>query len=157
MMKCESCTKYDDCRNGSGLTWPCGAYRAKAESGTDIEKLIRKGKSFSRKRESIEDELIQDLTTALSTLQAENAEMQKQLNEFSEFLCHIIGEMSSENEKLRAELKSKVDLVFQQTKELDRRNLLLREQEAGLEQVKNERDSARATLYWIKLHGLKED
>lgn len=83
MMKCESCTKYDDCRNGSGLTWPCGAYRAKAESGTDIEKLIRKGKSFSRKRESIEDELIQDLTTALSTLQAENAEMQKQLNEFS--------------------------------------------------------------------------
>lgn len=105
MMKCESCTKYDDCRNGSGLTWPCGAYRAKAESGTDIEKLIRKGKSFSRKRESIEDELIQDLTTALSTLQAENAEMQKQLNEFSEFLCHIIGEMSSENEKLRAELE----------------------------------------------------
>ena len=90
-------------------------------------------------------------------LQAENAEMQKQLNEFSEFLCHIIGEMSSENEKLRAELKSKVDLVFQQTKELDRRNLLLREQEAELEQVKNERDSARATLYWIKLHGLKED
>lgn len=82
-MKCETCTKYDDCRNGSGLTWPCGAYRAKAESGTDIEKLIRKGKSFSRKRESIEDELIQDLTTALSTLQAENAEMQKQLNEFS--------------------------------------------------------------------------
>lgn len=101
--------------------------------------------------------MIQDLTTALSTLQAENAEMQKQLNEFSEFLCHIIGEMSSENEKLRAELKSKVDLVFQQTKELDRRNLLLREQEAELEQVKNERDSARATLYWIKLHGLKED
>ena len=62
-----------------------------------------------------------------------------------------------ENEKLRAALKSKVDLVFQQTKELDRRNLLLREQEAELEQVKNERDSARATLYWIKLHGLKED
>lgn len=62
-----------------------------------------------------------------------------------------------ENEKLRDELKSKVDLVFQQTKELDRRNLLLREQEAEFEQVKNERDSARATLYWIKLHGLKED
>lgn len=71
----------------------------------DIEKLIRKGKSFSRKRESIEDELIQDLTTALSTIQAKKAEMQKQLNEFSEFLCHLIGEMSSENEKLRAELE----------------------------------------------------
>ena len=39
-MKCESCTKYDDCRTGSGLTWPCGAYRPKAGSGTDIEKLI---------------------------------------------------------------------------------------------------------------------
>lgn len=125
MMKCESCTKYDDCRNGSGLTWPCGAYRAKAESGTDIEKLIRKGKSFSRKRESIEDELIQDLTTALSTLQAENAEMQKQLNEFSEFLCHIIGEMSSENEKLRAEL----------------------------EQVKRERDAAVSDIETIMAYG----
>lgn len=29
MMKCKSCTKYDDCRNGSGLTWPCGAYQPK--------------------------------------------------------------------------------------------------------------------------------
>ena len=29
MMKCESCTKYDDCRTGSGLTWPCGAYQPK--------------------------------------------------------------------------------------------------------------------------------
>lgn len=25
-MKCTNCKKYDDCRNGSGLTWPCGAY-----------------------------------------------------------------------------------------------------------------------------------
>lgn len=44
--------------------------------------------------------------------------------------------LQAENEKLRDELKSKVDLVFQQTKELDRKNLLLREQEAELEQVK---------------------
>ena len=29
-MKCESYTKYDDCRTGSGLTWPCGAYQPKA-------------------------------------------------------------------------------------------------------------------------------
>ena len=28
-MKCENCTKYDDCRTGSGLTWPCGAYQLK--------------------------------------------------------------------------------------------------------------------------------
>lgn len=25
-MKCTNCKKYDDCRTGSGLTWPCGAY-----------------------------------------------------------------------------------------------------------------------------------
>ena len=29
MMKCENCTKYDDCRTGSGLTWPCGACQPK--------------------------------------------------------------------------------------------------------------------------------
>lgn len=69
--------------------------------------------------------MIQDLTTALSTLQAENAEMQKQLNEFSEFLCHIIGEMSSENEKLRAEL----------------------------EQVKRERDAAVSDIETIMAYG----
>ena len=28
---------------------------------------------------------------------------------------------------------------------------------ADLEQVKNERDSAKATLHWLKLHGQKED
>ena len=28
-MKGENCTKYDDCRTGSGLTWPCGAYQPK--------------------------------------------------------------------------------------------------------------------------------
>lgn len=39
-MKCESCTKYDDCRTGSGLTWPCGAYRPKTGGGMDIEKLV---------------------------------------------------------------------------------------------------------------------
>lgn len=33
--------------------------------------------------------------------------------------------LQAENEKLRAELKNKVELVFQQAKELDRRNLFL--------------------------------
>ena len=40
-----------------------------------------------------------------------------------------ISTLQAENEKLRAEL----------------------------EQVKNERDSAKATLHWLKLHGQKED
>lgn len=26
-MKCENCKKYEDCRTGGGLVWPCGAYR----------------------------------------------------------------------------------------------------------------------------------
>lgn len=41
-----------------------------------------------------------------------------------------LSTLQAENGKLRAELKSKVDLVFQQAKELDRRHLLLQEQEA---------------------------
>ena len=40
----------------------------------------------------------------------------------------IISTLQAENKKLRAEL----------------------------EQVKNERDSAKATLHWLKLHGQKE-
>ena len=35
MMKCENCTKYDDCRTGSGLTWPCGAYVPKSVTNAD--------------------------------------------------------------------------------------------------------------------------
>ena len=34
-MKCENCTKYDDCRTGSGLTWPCGAYVPKTITNAD--------------------------------------------------------------------------------------------------------------------------
>lgn len=50
--------------------------------------------------------------------------------------------LQTENEKLRAELKNKMELVFQQAKELDRRNLFLQEQDAELERVKLERDVA---------------
>ena len=34
-MKCENCTKYDDCRAGAGLTWPCGAYQPKTVTNAD--------------------------------------------------------------------------------------------------------------------------
>lgn len=30
-MKCETCKKYEDCKSGCGLTWPCGAYAPKDE------------------------------------------------------------------------------------------------------------------------------
>lgn len=57
-----------------------------------------------------------------------------------------IPTLQAENEKLRTELKSNVDLVFRQAKELDRRHLLLQEQEAELEQVNRERDAALCRL-----------
>lgn len=31
MVNCENCKKYEDCKSGSGLTWPCGAYTPKHE------------------------------------------------------------------------------------------------------------------------------
>ena len=128
----------------------------------DIEKLIERlrqhGVAYVRaygKYCGICDEII----TALSTLQAENERLRKELEyerEHANAYHEECGQWEAENEKLRAELKSKVDLVFRQAKELDRRHLLLQEQEAELEQVKNERDSAKATLHWLKLHGQKE-
>lgn len=60
-----------------------------------------------------------------------------------------LSTLQAENERLRAELKSKVDLVFQQAKELDRRHLLLQEQEAEMEQVKRERDAAVSDLTFV--------
>lgn len=89
----------------------------------DIEKLIEQLNGYFE-GEKLRRGAALDAATALSTLQAENG-------------------------KLRAELKSKVDLVFQQAKELDRRHLLLQEQEAELEQVKRERDAAVSDLTFV--------
>lgn len=110
-MKCETCTKYDDCRTGSGLTWPCGAYQPKDKPNCIGCPYIHPDNGNCT--------AVGGFFTAVPAAH-----------------CPMIPELRAENEKLRAELKSKVDLVFQQTKELDRRNSLLREQEAELEQVK---------------------
>ena len=76
----------------------------------DIEKLIEQLNDWNEKYISnlcgdrtikceeycIKDDcLIVKAATALSTLRAENEEMQKKLNEFSEFLCHMTGGMLS--------------------------------------------------------------
>ena len=102
----------------------------------DIEKLIeRLGENTECWTDKVHGyaDLRLEASTALSTLQAENEEMQKQLNEFSEFLCHMTGgllsktnytaqemistaedyqqnvcgecDLRAENEKLRAELE----------------------------------------------------
>ena len=134
-MKCESCTKYDDCRTGSGLTWPCGAYRPKAGSGTDIEKLVeRLNKLYQSLRLDGEQQCspeintvafgLMDAATALSTLQAEN-------------------------EKLRKELEWK-DMVIELAQRKER------EAKAELEQVKRERDAAvkdMEALMWFSGEG----
>lgn len=60
-----------------------------------------------------------------------------------------LSTLQAENEKLWTGLKSNVDLVFRQAKELDRRHLLLQEQEAELEQVKRERDAAVSDLAFV--------
>ena len=64
----------------------------------DIEKLIEqlRTESLYADKASLEImDLCMEAATALSTLQAENEEMQKQLNEFSEFLCHMTGNLLS--------------------------------------------------------------
>ena len=63
----------------------------------DIEKLIERFE-YDAKDWAGDPHIKKDLTeaaTALSTLQDENAEMQKQLNEFSEFLCRMTGNLLS--------------------------------------------------------------
>lgn len=39
MVKCKNCTKYEDCKSGSGMTWPCGAYVPK-EKNAGYQELI---------------------------------------------------------------------------------------------------------------------
>ncbi|MCQ4786810.1 hypothetical protein NE670_16265 [Flavonifractor plautii] len=93
----------------------------------DIEKLIERLRTDSLYKDKATLEIMDlciEAADALSTLQAEN-------------------------EKLWTGLKSNVDLVFRQAKELDRRHLLLQEQEAELEQVKRERDAAVSDLTFV--------
>lgn len=96
-MKCESCTKYDDCRTGSGLTWPCGAYRPKTGGGMDIEKLVEAVKLCgstpkvnqckqcaywaSGDMSKCIPMMTSDVATALSMLQAENKKLRAELEQ----------------------------------------------------------------------------
>ena len=62
-----------------------------------------------------------------------------------------LSTLQAENEKLRADAVRLNDLLASY------QNVLVPELRSELEQVKNERDSAKATLLWLKLHGQKED
>jgi hypothetical protein len=116
----------------------------------DIEKLIEQLNDWNEKYISnlcgnrtikceeycIKDDcLIVKAATALSTLQTENEEMQKQLNMFSEFLCHMTGGLLSKTNYTAQEMISAAEDYQQKVcGECDLR--------AELEQVKRERDAA---------------
>lgn len=87
----------------------------------DVEKLIEQLNDWNEKYISnlcgdrtikceeycIKDDcLIVKAVTTLSTLQAENEEMQKHLNEFSEFLCHMTGGLLSKTNYTAQEMIS---------------------------------------------------
>ena len=101
----------------------------------DIEKLIEqlRTESLYADKASLEImDLCMEAATALSTLQAKNERLRKELEyerEHANAYHEECGQWEAENEKLRDEL----------------------------EQVKNERDGARATLHWIEMRGQKED
>ena len=82
-MECESCTKYDDCRTGSGLTWPCGAYRPKTRGGMDVEKLDINAVCFG---------ILCNFTPVCGEERAKEA-------------VGFVRTLQAENEKLRAELE----------------------------------------------------
>ena len=52
------------------------------------------------------EELLLGASAAIETLRAENAEMEKQLNEFSEFLCHMTGGLLSKTNYTAQEMIS---------------------------------------------------
>lgn len=43
-VKCENCKKYEDCKSGSSLTWPCGAYSPKVVTNGDSIRAMNDSK-----------------------------------------------------------------------------------------------------------------
>lgn len=106
----------------------------------DIEKLIERLNAYSAEHQQ-HGGITAEAADALSTLQAENEEMQKQLNMFSEFLCYMTGGLLSKTNYTAQEMISAAE-DYQQNVcgecDLRAENEKLR---AELEQVKRERDA----------------
>ena len=146
-MKCENCTKYDDCRTGSGLTWPCGAYRPKTGGGMDIEKLIEQLRyladtpSYTAFHDAKEREIICDQCEA-DFCYDKQQDAHWCMYEALSRATTALSTLQAENEKLRNE-------VERQRRSADDRKHLYENAEraymkvvAELEQVKRERDAA---------------
>ena len=106
----------------------------------DIEKLIEQLSARGLSNGSslgYHSGLFDEAATALSALQAENEKLRAELENYRKGHCSE-GGCAAEKDR---------DLIIAENEKL----------RAELEQVKNERDSAKATLQWLKLHSQKED
>ena len=114
----------------------------------DIEKLIRRLRNDAdayRNGETLgrafadQGDVLDNAATALSTLQAENERLRKELEyerEHANAYHEECGQWEAENEKLRAELEQKEKYYEQMVDALAATEI------AELEQVKRERDAA---------------
>lgn len=131
----------------------------------DIEKLIErlyaKQQSYASYTDSELAHVLEDAITALSALQDENEEMQKQLNMFSEFLCYMTGGLLSKTNYTAQEMVTAAEDYQQKVcGECDLRdeNEKLRGEsvrrtthEQTLERVDAGRDSARVSAASCRL------
>ena len=112
----------------------------------DVEKLIERLQNAAGGPEGIK--MCNDAATALSTLYEENAEMQKQLNEFSVFLCHMTGGFLSKTnytaEQMISEAEDYQQRVCDSECDLKAENEKLRYE---LGQVKRERDAGVCRVF----------
>lgn len=118
----------------------------------DIEKLIERYRNLANRWENgeqllldgtmrIQDEL-RDAAIALATMKEYCNSVCRHLNEADA----INRKLQTENEKLRADLEQKSNLIAQQAAEMERRDTLLKKQEAELEQLR-EMDGVNAL--WV--------
>ena len=105
----------------------------------DYDKLIERLRKEAYGSD-IED-LLLGASDAIETMRAENAEMEKQLNEFSEFLCYMTGGLLSKTNYTAQEMISAAEDYQQKVcGECDLR-AEYEKLRAELEQMKRERDA----------------
>ena len=113
-----------------------------------IERLKAEGNITDYLTLEITDlELLDEAATAIETLRAENAEMEKQLNEFSKFLCHMTGNLLSKTNYTAQAMINAAEDYQQRVCDNDC------ELRADLARVTAERDAAIADIEEIMFKG----